>query len=261
MRVTDMNERPGSITRLMRSRLGCGLRRLVLGISVPFAVGAAPGDPAIELVLRKAQALLRQLSEEKLAWEAERTKLLAEQKDLQTSLAQLGPATKRLQAELAQYRAEADRLRAEKSAAEGEIGRVRSLAVQVQRALREHQQQLDLVESDNGLLISAVEERERWIDECRSRNRKLSVISRELLGRYEEKGLLEEFADAEPLTGIGRVETENVAQDYRFKLEDLKVPPPPATVTQEAAARATGSGSKAATSAAEPADRDEDDED
>lgn len=260
MRATDMRERTGRIRRGAPNRAGCWRCNLVLVLCVPFAAAAAPADPAIELVLRKAQALLRQLSEKKLAWEAERTKLLAEQETLKGSLARMEPMTKQLQAELVQYRAEAERLRAEKNAAEGEVGRVRSQAVQVQRALREHQQQFDAVESDNGLLISAIEERERWIDECRSRNRKLSVIGRELLGRYEDKGLLEAFTDAEPLTGIGHVETEKVAQDYRFKLEDLKVPPPPASVTQDTANRATGSGSKAATSAAELADRDEDDE-
>jgi hypothetical protein len=73
-------------------------------------------------------------------------------------------------------------------------------------------------------LEQAVTERNQWIDTCKASNDDLYRTNSELLERYEKRGLLDLLAGAEPVTGLAQVRTENVVEDYRYKLDDLKMP-------------------------------------
>jgi hypothetical protein len=46
-----------------------------------------------------------------------------------------------------------------------------------------------------------------------------------VLEEYQEPDFLENLKTLEPLTGITKVAKENQAQDYRYKLSDLKITP------------------------------------
>jgi hypothetical protein len=70
-----------------------------------------------------------------------------------------------------------------------------------------------------------VKEREQWIGQCQQKNNNMAAAQAELIQRYQDKGFWDTLGDVEPLTGIGKVKTENAVQDYQFKLEDLKATP------------------------------------
>ncbi len=64
---------------------------------------------------------------------------------------------------------------------------------------------------------------------CDQNNIKLVKISEELLDRYKNKGVWDAARGAEPLTGLGRVELEKIAQDYHGRIVDssaVATPPP-----------------------------------
>lgn len=61
---------------------------------------------------------------------------------------------------------------------------------------------------------------------CVANNVELVQISKELIQRYKDKALGEWIADREPLTQLGSVRLEQLAQDYRAKVADLAVPIP-----------------------------------
>ena len=60
---------------------------------------------------------------------------------------------------------------------------------------------------------------------CEARSAQLYQYSDELLGLYVGKGTFSGALQAEPFTGIKRVEVENVYEDYREKLDQLKATP------------------------------------
>lgn len=81
------------------------------------------------------------------------------------------------------------------------------------------------IQGDNLLLVEAVKEREQWIGQCAQKNQAMLETNGELVRFYQDKGFWDKVGDLEPLTGIGKVNTENTVQDYQFKLRDLKVTP------------------------------------
>jgi hypothetical protein len=102
------------------------------------------------------------------------------------------------------------------------VERVRSDLERYKELLRRYRDAtstLRQAESDNQYLVQAVQEREQWISECRSRNDDLLTANSDLLERYEQ----EARRKLDPVFGLGRVALENEVQDYRFKLEDLQV--------------------------------------
>lgn len=59
---------------------------------------------------------------------------------------------------------------------------------------------------------------------CEARSAKLYQYSDELLGLYVGKGTFTGALQSEPFTGIKRIEVENVAEDYRDKLDQVRPP-------------------------------------
>jgi len=70
-----------------------------------------------------------------------------------------------------------------------------------------------------------VKEREQAEQACVGNNQQLIAAGEALAKQHGERSFWELFSELEPLTGIGKVATETAVQDYRFKLEDLRVTP------------------------------------
>ncbi len=63
---------------------------------------------------------------------------------------------------------------------------------------------------------------------CYGNNKQLLDVNRELLDRYQHKGVLDAVSQKEPFTGLKEVEIENLVQDYRYRIDDLSVAAPAA---------------------------------
>jgi len=183
---------------------------------------AAPkqSDAAAQ-ALRKAQGMLRQLSEEKAALEAEKKALGDEAEKLRGEIAQLEP----LKGQVEQYRAGLESSRRDNGGLQEQLQRAGTRERNLQDKLKEIVAQAKAIQNDNQLLAAAVQEREKWIGQCSANNKSLIAVNREIIDKYQNKGILDKFAEAEPFTGIGQVEAENVAEAYQFRLQDLKVTP------------------------------------
>lgn len=208
---------------------------LVLAVSfspLTFAVQPKQSDAA-QQALKKAQGVLRQLNEEKAAIEAEKnalaqekTALAAEKTTLQTQVGKLESELKQipsLQSEIATQKSAADSLRNANGALNSQLSRSQANERELNKKLQESIAQNKLIQNDNQLLVSAVQEREKWIVQCGEKNRDVIAAANELSAKYQNKSFLEKLSDVEPFTGIGNVETQNTLQHYQFKLDDLKV--------------------------------------
>ncbi|WP_374088460.1 hypothetical protein [Methylomicrobium lacus] len=183
---------------------------------------AAPkqSDAAAQ-ALRKAQGMLRQLSEEKAALEAEKKALGDEAEKLRGEVAQLEP----LKGQVEQYRAGLEDSRRDNGSLQEQLQRAGTRERNLQDKLKEIVAQAKAIQNDNQLLVAAVQEREKWIGQCSANNQALIGVNREILDKYRNQGFWDKLAEAEPFTGIGQVEAENVAEAYQFRLQDLKVTP------------------------------------
>lgn len=191
---------------------------------------AEPKTSGSDAMLRKAQGIIRQLSQEKSALEAEKTTWLNDKSALEAKVQALTVAVEKLlplQAEVERYK---NGLEAVRTNFEAQLGQERQSR---QALLTKHNDVVAKardIHADNQLLVQAVQEREQWIGECMARNRELQTATQEILARYQDKSLWQQLAELEPVTGIARVETEGVVEDYRYKLQQLKITPFQASV-------------------------------
>ncbi|MGZ8219372.1 hypothetical protein [Methylomagnum sp.] len=185
-------------------------------------------DAAMQQVLRKAQGVVRQLTQEKAALEAEKTALLGEKASLEAKVKALEESVKRLeplQGEVERYKASVESLQGAKTGLETQVSQGREQAQNLLKKQRDIIAKAKEIRADNVLLVEAVKEREQWIGQCGKHNQDLQGTNRELLEKYKEKSFWDELLDAEPLTGIGKVKTETAAEEYRYRLQHLKTTP------------------------------------
>ncbi|QWF69577.1 hypothetical protein KEF85_09305 [Methylomonas paludis] len=196
---------------------------LLLANTTAFAGEPKSGDGGA--AIKKAQGLIRQLSQEKTALEAEKTALLADKNQLEDKLKALESTVKKLeplQGEVERYKSG---LESVKTSLESQLGQERQ---RQQALLQKHNDVVGKANSifaDNQLLVQAVKEREAWINQCSSRNQELRQLNQDLLARYKDKGLWQHVLELDSVTGIGKIEAESVAEEYRYKLQQLKITP------------------------------------
>ena len=199
---------------------------LLLGLLGLFESAlAAPRASDSSAAIKKAQGIIRQLTQEKSAlvvekatWEAEKTAQNAKLTSLETLVKKLQP----LEGEVERYKSG---LESVKTSLESQLGQQRQREQALQQKHIDVVTKANAIYADNQLLVHAVKEREQWITECGKRNKKLQTFYLEILNKYKEKGVWEQLAELDPLTGIGKVATENVVQDYKYKLQQLKITP------------------------------------
>jgi hypothetical protein len=214
----------------------------LLVLSAPAYAEAPKQDAAVQQVLRKAQGALRQLTEEKAQLEADNAALQKDKTALQEQVGKLEAAVKLLeplQGELEKQKAAAAALQNANAGLQGQLDSGKQREEGLHGKLKNTVGQARKIQADNQLLVEAVKEREEWIGACQQKNAAMLDANEELLQRYQDKGFWDKLGDVEPLTGIGKVHTENTVQDYHFKLQDLKATPfaskaPPAEPTKAA---------------------------
>ena len=183
-------------------------------------ISAAPKQETPEQqAFKKAQGVVRQLNEEKRALETEKAGLLEQVKKLESVVKQLEP----LQGQVEQHKTQAESLRNANGALAAQLNNEREKQQALHGKIKDIVAQAKLIQNDNQLLVAAVSERERWISQCSDKNRQLLEANQALVGKYQNKGFWDNLAEIEPFTGIGKVDSQNTAEIYQFKLEDLKV--------------------------------------
>ena len=79
--------------------------------------------------------------------------------------------------------------------------------------------------AENARLQSLLARQGTELAASEAKNIQLYLYSVDLLEKYQSKGLLTSLAQAEPFTGLKRVEIENLLDEYRNKLDAQKVEP------------------------------------
>lgn len=160
----------------------------LLGMVLVLLSSMARAEQADPKALAKAQHMLRQISSERDA----------------------------LQAEIAQLRADLGTLKAKKTNSDGAL-------VKSKETLREVQANLEKTLSEKQIAEASAAERGRQLQQCAIKNTKLHELNNELLQRYARKGVMDALARQEPFTGLKKVEMENLLQELQDKNDEHRI--------------------------------------
>lgn len=162
-------------------------------------VGAASAaDTEEQKVLAKAQRMLRQMSLERDAAQAENVKLKGELEEMNRKLAGV------------------------KKSSEIALAKSQESNTTLNENLQQTAQKLHQAESEKNQLQDMVNGQAGLIQSCESKNAELVQVNRELLDHYRKKGVFDALLQREPLTQLKRVEIENVVQEYQDRIDQME---------------------------------------
>jgi len=200
------------------SRMTLGAVSLLLAFSAVAQVQRS-GDANARVVQQ-----LQQLTAEKAAAQAENAKLKTEVDNLK---AQLTKATSALSASEQRAKQVAAGTSAKEAAAMQEINdalsRSRSQTQELLGKYRETAQALKDVEIDRSQLRAQASTQERDLKTCVDRNAGMYLLTDEILRKVEDRGVWSSLTEKEPFTKISRTRLENLIDDYRYRVDELRV--------------------------------------
>lgn len=168
-------------------------------------------DANAQKALQKAQYMLRQATNEKA--------------ELQTQVDALKQQVEKLMQDVAATKTAADQA---KRTTEDKYGNAieqwKQRDTQRSDELASLKQQLNQEIVQKREIESKLQKQSNNFAVCYANNRKLYDLNGELLARYENKGFGDVLKQREPFTGIKQVDIENLVQDYRYRIDDLKIP-------------------------------------
>ena len=199
------------------------LRRTVALASVACCLGAVPVSAQVARSGggdQRAVQQLQALAQERTALQSENGKL---KKDLETA-----------QADAKAARAERDALKAKLVRAEAQ-GSQPAACAQSEQTIQQQRQRLDelvarfremalnlkTVETERTRAQEQATAKSRSFDACASANVELAGIAKEVLARYERAGT----AHTDPVLRLTRTRIENLVDEYRQRVDELKLPP------------------------------------
>lgn len=205
--------------------------RFGLALSVVLAMTASAQTQRSGNDTARVMAQLQQLTAEKSQLSTENERLKKELEDLK---AQLGKASSAQSA--AEQRARKLEGNTRDSAALQEsndaLSKARTQTQELVGKFRETAQQLKDVESDRSEVRSQLTLRERELKTCVDRNAQLYIVTDEILGRMESRGSWQSLKDKEPFTQLSRTRLENLIEDYRYRVDELRIGTQPTTAAR-----------------------------
>ena len=187
------------------------------------AAEVAARDNGNQAALAKAQYMLREISMEKEALQAENQQLKDEiekrDKKIEAQNKKIARANKSLdntQEMVGKYQ--------EAVAAQKE--RMVEMRDKFQKLVDKYKElvsALRLVENERANLQRKTQVGLRTLQDCASNNQSLYQANMDILKQYENKGVWDAVMQKEPVTQLKRVEIENFIEDMKYRIEKLKV--------------------------------------
>ncbi|MFC4308012.1 hypothetical protein ACFPN2_02860 [Steroidobacter flavus] len=200
------------------SRLTLGALSLLLAFGATAQVQRSGNDNA------RVMQQLQQLTAEKTAMQAENARLKTDVENLKTQLASAAAA---LSASEQRAKKVAAGATAKESAAVQELNdaltRKSSQMQELVSRYRETGETLKTVETERDQLRAQTSTQERDLKTCVDRNAGMYLLTDEILRKVEDRGVWSSLTDKEPFTKISRTRLENLIDDYRYRVDELRV--------------------------------------
>jgi chromosome segregation ATPase len=180
----------------------------------------------------RLQAMVSQLTTEKTQLQAENKELKAKLDAADGELKKVRGENADLERRLGQSESSLALSSAANTRSTEQNTQLRSRMDELVKQFRETIENLRKTELERNDLKVTLAARESVLGTCVANNDKLFAAGNEILDRYEAKGCFASVREKEPFTQNKRVQLENLVDEYRWKLEDQKLPE---TVTKQSA--------------------------
>jgi uncharacterized protein (DUF3084 family) len=172
----------------------------------------------------RLQAMVQQLTSEKTQLQADNTKLKTERDAATAELKKLRNDKESLERQLSQSETSLTRASSTNTrnteVMEQQKKRTEDLVAQFRQTI----EQLHTTELERNDLKTLSETRQRAFEQCVASNQKLFETGNEVLDRYENKGKWDALREREPFTQTRRVRLQNLVDEYRWALDDQRLP-------------------------------------
>jgi seryl-tRNA synthetase len=195
---------------------------LVAGMGIGAASSQAQtarsgGDSA------RAMQELQQLAAERTALQADNAKLKDQVADLKKKLDKTSAESEAASARAKQLEAAAGRGAESSKQANEALEKNRAQMQELIAHFRETALDLKNVESDRNTLRGRLEARDREYNTCVEHNVGLYDVGREALDRLDRQGFWTKVRESEPFTQLARARLDNWIDDYRQRLQELRL--------------------------------------
>lgn len=200
----------------------------VVGSSTVIAQTQRSGSDSTRLVQQ-----LQQLTAEKSKLQLDNDALKKELEELKAKTTQASAEQVRLQ----QRTRELELASARQARASGNEEALEKSRTQLQELVgryRELAQTLKDVETERDTLRSGQATQQGQLSACVNKNAQMYILADELLGQMGNQGLWSAFKSREPFLQLSRTRLENLAEDYRYRIDELRVTDKSAATTVSA---------------------------
>lgn len=189
----------------------------------PSVYAAHDQDRAAREAMRRAQLQVHQAEEQKAQLEEEKAKL---RQELETARKEIGKQKTGVAAERRK------RLAVEKDlqGARDEVSKLQQKSQNLEKSLAEltakqadTSRRLAETEAEKKRAEETITARDKAIAASEDRNAKLYSYGREIMVKYEKKTCSDALSQAEPFTGLKKVEIENLLETYRDKVDEQRI--------------------------------------
>lgn len=202
----------------------------LLLVTMTTAPAWAANESREKQMLRRMQQQVQQIDQARAQAEQEKAAALADKDTTERELEKIrsGEATNkrqlaseraarsRTEADLKALQAESDTLKARLAATEKQLAD--SVALQGVTA-----QTLAQVESTKKQTEGQLAGKAHDLQVCQTHNGQLYAVGREMMQKYRDKSCQEALTQAEPFTGLKKVEVENLLETWRDRLDREKL--------------------------------------
>jgi len=222
--------RTQTVSRPMLPRLpGDVIHRSLLASVLFIAVIAVAVAPAHAQTARsggdnaRAMQELQQLTTERTTLKADNAKLSDEVADLKKRLEKATVEAAAVSVRAKQTEIAAGRGAESTKQANDALEKSRAQMQELIARFRETALDLKAVETDRNTLRGQLEARGRDYDTCVDHNGGLYDVGREALDRLDRRGFLSKVGESEPFTQLARARLDNLIDDYRQRLQELRL--------------------------------------
>lgn len=169
-------------------------------------------------MLRRVQQQMQQVEQARVLAEQEKAAALADKDKLERELEQAKATGRKLSRErAARGRAERDlkAVQSELDLLKAKLTDTEAKLADTQAKLQATTQTLAQTESAKKQTESQLAGTQQNLGQCRTHNGRLYTLSREMMTKYRDKTCQDALAQAEPFTGLKRVEIENLLETWR----------------------------------------------
>lgn len=168
---------------------------------------------------QRRQQQIQQLMAEKSRLEQEKAALAKEQEELAAATEKAAAALARAEAQLRARARSVTELAAKHADLQRSHEELKRLQADALRQGEADRKRLEAVQAEQRQIIGR---QVAMLQACEGRNASLHQAGSELLQKYREKSCADTLLEGEPLTGLGKVEAENMLQRYRDQLDASK---------------------------------------